>query len=162
MTFFESNASSFQEGERVRAAHILIRVPAGTDAEGKAALRGKAEAVLARIQKGEDFATLARSSSDDADSAPRGGDLGELRRGQVAEPFEKAMFALAPGKVSGVVETDYGFHIIKVQERLPARLLGFEEVKDRLKEQLTLRKQQERQQAFVNSLRARAKVETFL
>jgi peptidyl-prolyl cis-trans isomerase C len=162
LTFFESHASSFQEGERVRAAHILIRVPAGTAAEGKAALRRKAEAVLARIQRGEDFSALAMSSSDDADSAPKGGDLGELRRGQVAEPFEKAAFGLAAGNVSGVVETEYGFHIIRIQERLPARLLGFEEVKDRLKQQLTLRKQQERQRAFVDSLRARARIEIFL
>jgi len=162
LAFFESHSSSFQEGQKVRAAHILIRVPPETPADRKEALRKKAEALRVRLKKGEDFAALARSSSEDADSAPRGGDLGELRPGQVAEPFVRAAFALAPGQVSGVVETAYGFHLVKVLERLPARPLAFAEVKDQLKRQLTLKKEQERQQAFVNSLRAKAKIETFL
>jgi peptidyl-prolyl cis-trans isomerase C len=162
LAYFQSHTSAFQEGEKVRAAHILIRVPQATPADRKAALRKKAEALLERIKRGEDFAALAGTSSDDGDSAPRGGDLGELRRGQVAEPFEKAAFALAPGQVSAIVETAYGFHIVKVLERIAPRPLEFAEVKDHLKRQLTLKKEQEKQQAFVNALRSRATIETFL
>jgi parvulin-like peptidyl-prolyl isomerase len=160
--FFDSNAASLTEGEKVRAAHILVRVPPGTVGPAKDALRAKAEALRARLRKGEDFATLARTASEDADSAARGGDLGELRKGQVAEPFEQAAFTLSPGKVSGLVETAYGFHIIKVLERIPSRRLAFEEVRDRIKQELTLRKQLERQRSFVNDLRTRARIETFL
>ncbi len=103
--------------EQVRARHILIR-SAQSDAEAdRATARARAEAILARIRGGEDFATVARSTSEDASSGPRGGDLGYVRRGQRPDAFEDALFGLEIGAISEVVETTQGFHVIKAEAR---------------------------------------------
>jgi peptidyl-prolyl cis-trans isomerase C len=162
MAFYQSHSATFDTGERVRASHILVRVPEVTPVPRKEELRKKAEALLVRARAGEDFAALARKSSDDPGSAAKGGDLGEFRQGQMVPAFEQAAFALKPGELSGVVESPFGFHIIKVQQKVPARKLAFDEVKERLKREMVLQKQQQAQQSFVNSLRAKAKIETFL
>jgi hypothetical protein len=136
--------------------------PEGATGAPKEELRKKAEGILARVRAREDFATLAKESSEDPGSAPKGGDLGTFGRGQMVPPFEQAAFALKPGEVSGVVETPFGFHIIKVTERIPARKLAFPEVKERLKQEMVQQKRQRAQQSYLNSLRAKAKIETFL
>jgi peptidyl-prolyl cis-trans isomerase C len=160
--FYESHPAVFDTGDRVKASHILVRVPAGTTGARKEELRKKAEGILARVRAREDFAALAKESSEDPGSAPNGGDLGAFGRGQMVPPFEQAAFALKPGEVSGVVETPFGFHIIKVSERIPARKLPFPEVKERLKMEMAQQKRQQAQQSYLNSLRAKAKIETFL
>src|SRR4029450_2821785 len=118
--------------------------------------------ILARARAREDFATLAKESSEDPGSAPKGGELGVFGRGQMVPPFEQAAFALKPGEVSGVGETPFGFHVIKVTDRAPARKLAFDEVKERLKQEMVQQKRQQAQQSFLNSLRAKAKIETYL
>jgi len=160
--FYESHPAVFDTGERVKASHILVRVPEGTAGPRKEELRKKAEGILSRVRAREDFATLAKESSEDPGSAQSGGDLGAFGRGQMVPPFEQAAFALKPGEVSGVVETPFGFHIIKVSERIPARRLAFPEVKERLKMEMAQQKRQQAQQSYLNSLRAKAKIETFL
>ena len=160
--FYNSHPAVFDSGERVKASHILVRVPEGATGPGKEALRKKAEGLLQRVRAKEDFAALARESSEDPGSARNGGDLGAFGRGQMVPPFEQAAFALKPGEVSGIVETAFGFHIIKVTERIPARKLPFAEVKERLKAEMVQQKRQRAQQSYVNSLRAKAKIETFL
>jgi len=162
MAFYESHPAVFDAGERVKASHILVRVPEGATGARKAELRKKADALLGRARAKEDFAALARESSEDPGSAKSGGELGAFGRGQMVPPFEQAAFGLKPGEVSGVVETPFGFHIIKVSERIPARKLAFAEVKERLKQDLVQQKRQQAQQSFVNSLRAKAKIEIFL
>jgi peptidyl-prolyl cis-trans isomerase C len=161
-TFYDSHPGVFDSGERVKASHILVRIPEGATGAGKEELRKKAEALLQRVRAKEDFAALARQSSEDPGSAKNGGDLGTFGRGQMVPPFEQAAFALKPGEVSGIVETPFGFHIIKVTGRIPARKLPFAEVKERLKVEMVQQKRQQAQQSFVNSLRAKAKIETFL
>lgn len=160
--FYDSHPAVFDAGERVRASHILVRIPEGAAGAGKEEVRKKADALLQRVRAKEDFAALARQSSEDPGSAKNGGDLGAFGRGQMVPPFEQAAFALKPGEVSGIVETPFGFHIIKVTERIPARKLAFAEVKDRLKLEMAQQKRQRAQQSFVNSLRAKAKIEAFL
>jgi len=162
MAFYQSHPAAFDTGEKVRASHILVRVPEGTPGPRKEELRKKAEALLARVRAREDFAALAKESSEDPGSAAKGGDLGQFGRGQMVPAFEQAAFVLKPGEVSGVVESPFGFHIIKVSEKVPARKLGFAEAKERLKQEMVQQKRQQAQQSFVNSLRAKAKIETFL
>ena len=162
MAFYESHPAVFDAGDRVRASHILVRVPEGTAAARKEELRKKAEAILARVRGGEDFAAVARKSSEDPGSAAKGGDLGAFARGQMAPAFEQAAFALKPGETSGVVETPFGFHIIRVAEKLPSHKVPFPEIKERLKQEMVQQKRQQVQQSFLNSLRAKAKIETFL
>lgn len=115
--YYEEYADEFWEPEKVRARHILVRVEAGAPPEEKEQARKKAEDILDRVNGGEDFAELATELSEDKGSAKEGGDLGFFARGQMVKPFEEAAFALDPGGVSEPVETTFGFHIIKVEEK---------------------------------------------
>jgi peptidyl-prolyl cis-trans isomerase D len=101
--------------KQVRARHILIKVAETASAEQKSAARAKIDGLLARAHKGEDFASLARQYSEDEGSAKKGGDLGFNPKGRMVKPFDDAQFALAPGKISDVVESTFGFHVIKVE-----------------------------------------------
>ena len=101
--------------KQVRARHILIKVAGDATPEAKAAAKKKTEDLLARARGGEDFATLAREFSEDPGSAKKGGDLGYNPKGRMVPAFDTAQFALQPGQISDIVESDYGFHIIKVE-----------------------------------------------
>jgi len=101
--------------KQVHARHILVKVPENADDAAKADARKKAEQLLARAHKGEDFATLARQASEDVGSAKKGGDLGWNPKGRMVKPFDDAQFAMTSGQVSELVETNFGFHIIKVE-----------------------------------------------
>jgi peptidyl-prolyl cis-trans isomerase D len=110
---YETNKFRYTNLEKqVRARHILLKVAETATDEERAARRTEMEGIVARIQAGEDFAALARQLSEDG-SAPQGGDLDWSPRGRMVPEFDDAMFALEPGRVSGVVETKYGFHVIK-------------------------------------------------
>lgn len=116
----------FQLPERFKAAHILKKVSCDCEREDK---RRQIEQLRTRLQAGEDFAALAKAESDDTRSAAKGGDLGDwVKRDQLVAPFAEALAKLNPGQVSDVVETPFGFHLIKLQDRQPARLQSFEEV----------------------------------
>jgi peptidyl-prolyl cis-trans isomerase D len=101
--------------KQVRARHILIKVAESGSDELKQAARTKIDALLARARKGEDFTTLARDNSQDEGSAKKGGDLGFNPKGRMVKPFDDAQFALKPGEISDVVESTFGFHVIKVE-----------------------------------------------
>lgn len=102
--------------KQVRARHILIEADPDADEATHQAAREKAEALLKRAERGAGFAELAREHSDDTATAKKGGDLGYNPRGRMAEAFDEAMFALEPGELSDVVETQYGYHIIKAED----------------------------------------------
>lgn len=104
-----------QVPEEVELAHIAIKMKPG--AAARAAGRAKAQALLDSVNAGGDFAGLAKRHSEDPGSAAQGGDLGFVRRGQFVKEFETAVFSLQPGQISGIVETDFGFHIIQLTER---------------------------------------------
>jgi peptidyl-prolyl cis-trans isomerase C len=104
------------EHEQVKARHILIKVsPDASDVEKKKALE-KARDILKKAKEGEDFAKLAETYSDDPGSRQRGGDLGFFGRGRMVKPFEDSAFSLKPGEMSEIVETRFGYHIVKVED----------------------------------------------
>jgi peptidyl-prolyl cis-trans isomerase C len=105
-SFYDKNPQLFQQPEQVKARHILIKVQADAPDDQKAEARKKIEAVQEKVQKGEDFATLAKTYSE-GPSGPRGGDLGYFRRGQMVKPFEDAAFSLKPNETREIVETRF-------------------------------------------------------
>ena len=122
----------FTEPEQVRARHILVKADGDSSPDAKAAARKKAEDLLAKVKAGADFAALAKARSEDPGSAANGGDLGLFPRGRMAPPFEEAAFALPAGGVSGVVETSFGFHVIKIEEHRPGGVKPLEAVHDEI------------------------------
>ncbi|WP_035802883.1 peptidylprolyl isomerase [Deferrisoma camini] len=157
--FYEDNQDKFATPEQVRASHILIRTdPSASEADRKAA-REKAEALRKRAAAGEDFATLAKENSEDPGSAPNGGDLGFFTRDRMVKPFADAAFALEKGKVSDVVETRFGYHVIKVTDRKEATQQKFEDVKESIAQYLKARALDQAVQAKLAELRKSAKVD---
>lgn len=160
--FYDKNPRAFESGERLRAAHILLRVGPGASAAEKQSVRDRLELLLAKIRRGADFGALARANSQDPGSAGKGGELDVFNRGQMVKQFEDAAFALRPGEVTGVVETPFGFHVIKLLERLPVERVSFEQAREPLRQRMTQERQQERLRTLVEGLRARAKIEMLL
>jgi peptidyl-prolyl cis-trans isomerase C len=160
--FHEGNPASFRTGERLRASHILVRVPADVRGERRLQFRTKADSLLARIRSGEDFARLAKENSDDVGSKSKGGELPVFHRGQINPVFENAAYALQPGQLSDVVETPFGYHIIKLHERLPETKVTLAEVRDQVKEHILKLRRDQAIEALVARLRAQARIETFL
>jgi peptidyl-prolyl cis-trans isomerase D len=135
---YDERRSEFEQPERVRARHLLIRIPeeAGPEAVEKARVR--AEEARKRIQEGADFADVALEVSDDQGSKQQGGDLGFFPRGRMVKPFEDAAFSLEVGQLSDVVRTVHGFHVLRVEEKRAAESTPFEEVDERLARDLLL------------------------
>lgn len=160
--FYQKNQDKFQQGARVRASHILIPVQENADAATKQTAKAKAEALLKELKAGKDFAATAKENSQDPGSAPNGGDLGFFEQGQMVPPFEQAAFALKPGEMSELVESPFGFHIIKVAEKQGARVVPLEEAKAQIEQYLTGQNRQAQTEAFVNSLKAKAKIDILM
>jgi peptidyl-prolyl cis-trans isomerase C len=160
-TFYEKNPDRFQQSESVRAAHILVLVPRDADEKTRAAAKARAEAALKAAKAGQDFAQLAKRYSNDA-SAQRGGDLGFIPKGQMVPAFEAAAFALEPGQVSDLVETQFGYHVIKALEKRPARVVPFVEAAAQIEQFLQQQQRQEKSKALVEQLRSKGKVEIFI
>ncbi len=130
----------FTEEKQVQVRHILFSLADGVSDERKAATRSTAHRILERARKGEDFAALAEEYSQDTGTASNGGDLGFFGRGRMVKPFEEAAFGMEVGQVSDLVETTFGFHIIKVEAIQPERIKPLEEVADTVTEELLERK----------------------
>jgi parvulin-like peptidyl-prolyl isomerase len=161
-TYYDTHPNEFVTSEQLRASHILIGVPQDANLAVRNAQRARAQEILEKARKGADFAMLARQNSEDQGSARNGGELPPFGRGRMVKPFEDAAFALAPGALSDLVETPYGFHIIKLHERLPSRKLSFEEVAPSLKEYLLQQKRLELVKKLVDELRSKAKIEILI
>jgi foldase protein PrsA len=139
-TYFDENKATFAQAKQVKASHILV------DTEEKA------KEVKQKIDKGEDFAKLAKEYSTDTATKDNGGDLGFFGAGEMAAEFEKAAFALKVGEVSEPVKTDYGYHIIKVTEIKEAQEATFENSKTKVKEALLEQKMSEKYQSWIQGL----------
>lgn len=153
--YYESNMSKYGEPEQRRASHILIASKSGAGESEKAKARERAAQVLAQIRKSPDsFAGLAKKNSDDPGSASQGGDLGFFARGMMVRPFEDAAFRLKPNQVSDLVESDFGFHIIKITGVKAGRMKSIEqarpEIELELKKQRAGRRFAEAAEAFSN------------
>ena len=159
--YYDKNPEQFKLPEQVKASHILIKVDRAAEEPVKKAAMEEMVKIQKRINNGEDFAALAREYSQ-CPSSEKGGDLGFFGRGQMVPPFEKAAFALKPGEVSGIVETEFGYHIIKVTDKRDSMAITYEDVKDKLKNYLKKRKEREEVGKYVAGLRATANVEIFM
>ena len=129
---YDERKDRYDVPEQVRARHVLIQVASDVSPEALAAAEQKARDAVARLRAGEDFAKVASEMSDDAGSKADGGDLGFFRRGQMVKPFEDAAFSQAPGEVGEPVRSNFGFHVIRVEEKKPAQLHPYEEVRQEL------------------------------
>jgi len=155
--YYEEHKKDYYKDE-VKASHILISTVDDngkplSEAKKKEAKK-KAEEVLKKAKSGEEFSELAKEYSDDPGSAANGGDLGYFTKGQMVQPFEEAAFSLKPGEISGLVESEYGYHIIKVYDKIDKQL-SFDEVKDQIKKTLMEDKYMEN----IESISKKAKVE---
>jgi peptidyl-prolyl cis-trans isomerase D len=153
--YYDAHVAQFTLPEQVRVRHILLRVEPGADAEATQAARARAEEVLAKVKAGEDFAALAKQYSQDS-TAPQGGDLGAVTRGQMVKPFEDAAFALAAGETSEIVQSPFGFHIIKVESKQEARVPPLDEVREQIV--VTLKREQSHARAENQAQQDREKV----
>lgn len=158
-TYYQQNIERFKQGDSVHAGHILIGVPQNATPEQKAEAKTKATAVLKQIRGGADFAITARANSQDPGSAQNGGDLGFFPKGQMTPAFEEAAFKLKPGTVSAVVETPFGFHIIKVHEKRGPRTAPFAEVSGQVKDFLMQGQREQKLEIFVGQIKAKGKIE---
>jgi len=157
--FYDENLDQyFKQPETVRASHILISADEKATPEERKKAKEKAEGLLKRLKAGEDFAALAKAESV-CPSATQGGDLGVFGRGQMVGPFEESVFALKPGEVSGLVETKFGYHIIKLIEKQEQKTEKFEDVKDKISNFLKGQKVQQGLSSFMDELKKSAKIE---
>ncbi len=138
--YYRRNLDQFEILEQVKAAHILLSVPKDADSVTVQKRRDLADKVLKQLQDGADFAQLAKTYSDDKSNAANGGELGSFGRGVMVKEFEDAAFALRPGQLSGIVQTPFGFHIIKVEEYTEPGVKSLVDVIDEVKAGLAVEK----------------------
>ena len=159
--YYDQNPEQFKQPESIRASHILIKFDAtATDAQKKEA-RAKIEDVMKQVKAGGDFAELAKKYSQDG-SAAQGGDLNYFQKGQMVPPFEQAALALTPGGISPIVETQFGYHIIKLTDKKAERVVPLAEVNTRLADFLKQRQGQEKANAFIETIKAKSKIEILI
>ncbi|MBI4278867.1 MAG: peptidylprolyl isomerase [Armatimonadetes bacterium] len=143
---FEQNRAQFDRADQTRVRQIVLRS------------EPEARVMLGRLQRGEDFAALARQHSIDPAGRERGGDLGLVGRGQLPPEVEKAASTLKIGELSDLIRTVQGYHIIRVEERRGARPAQFEEVRDRIRQILTEQRQEKQFEAWLRDVKSRAKI----
>lgn len=159
--FYDANPSYFQRPEQVHASHILIKVAEDATPEKKAEARKKLTDIKKRIAAGEDFAALAKENSE-GPSSVNGGDLGFFSKGKMVKSFEDAAFALKKNEVSDIVETEFGYHLIKLLEHRPAETVAYEEAKPKIIDNLRKEQLKNKVMEYVDTLRKAAKIETYL
>ena len=156
-TYYKENLARLASNEERRASHILINAPKSASAADRAAAKVRATEILEQVRKSpSEFAALAKKHSEDAGSAPLGGDLNFFGRGAMVKPFEDAAYALNKGEISGLVESEFGFHILQLTDIKTPRTPSFEELRpsleSELKQQQAQRKYAEVAETFANSV----------
>ena len=152
--YFNAHQSDYEVPEQARSRHILIKVAAGADAKTDAAAKAKAEAILKQLQGGANFADLAKKNSDDG-SKDQGGELGFYRKGATVPEFEKALFSQKIGEIQ-IVKSQFGYHILQVEERQPAHSESINEVLPTIQATLIRQKAAEAEASYAQSLSTEA------
>jgi peptidyl-prolyl cis-trans isomerase C len=155
--YYRNNKKQFSTPERVHAKHILIKVDQGAADEEKTNAKQRLDAIREEIKNGADFSEMAKNHSD-CPSAKNGGDLGYFAKGQMVKPFEEAAFAAEPGTMTDVVETQFGYHLIKVEDHSPGSQAEYEEAKLDILQMLLKQKQQQFMQEYVEKLKSEADI----
>jgi peptidyl-prolyl cis-trans isomerase C len=156
--YYDENTEQFTTPEQVKARHILVKTDQSDSEEQKKEAREEIEAIQKRLEEGEKFEELAKEESE-GPSGKKGGDLGYFSKGRMVKPFEEAAFAMEPGNVSDIVETRFGFHLIKVEDKKPASKKGYEEVKKEIRQQIKNEKVKQSIDNYVSTLREKATIE---
>ncbi len=158
--FYAGHPTLFEVPETVEARHILISVDRDADEATRAEKQRQADAVRERLMadNAESFEAVAKEASD-CPSAARGGHLGEFARGQMVPAFEAAAFSQDPGAIGPVVETQFGYHIIKVENHTAAKTLKLDEVRERIADRLQAERRSEAFEAYVSQLRSNASIQ---
>jgi peptidyl-prolyl cis-trans isomerase D len=155
--YYNAHLKDYQVQDQVKVRHILIKVPAGSDAKADGEAKAKAEDVLKQLHAGANFADLAKKYSDDPGSKEQGGELGFIQHGQTVPEFDKTAFALNPGQTSDLVKTQFGYHIIQSEEKQTAHTKSLAEVKPQIEETLANQLRAQQEQNYAASLAAQAK-----
>jgi peptidyl-prolyl cis-trans isomerase C len=156
--YYEENKDKYKQKEQINAQHILFKTDKNTpDAEKKKKLE-QAKKVFAEAKKGADFGELAKKYSE-GPTAQRGGDLGTFSRGRMVKQFEDAAFAAKKGDIIGPVETQFGYHIIKINEKTPEAQRPYDEVKESILTSLKARQKSKATRDLLDKLKADAKIE---
>jgi peptidyl-prolyl cis-trans isomerase C len=161
--YYDDNPDKFQQPESAKVTHVLLsirddRTGQELPADFKKTKRQEAEKVLARAKAGDDFSALVKEYSDDLGSKDRNGEY-TFSRGRMLPEFESAAFSMKPGQISDVVTTSFGYHIIKLIEKIPPHKLPFEEVEKRIAEELRFRETQKELPSFLDRVKKDAGVE---
>lgn len=155
---YEANKDKLNVPDEVKASHILIKVGEKATPEEKQKAKEKIDALRARLMSGEDFAKLAKENSEDG-SAVNGGDLRFFRKGEMVKPFEDAAFGLEKDQISPVVETQFGYHIIKTTDKKAAHTLAYEEVSKDIENFLINKNKRDQVNKTVEGLKKGAKID---
>ncbi len=155
--YYNAHQAQYTVKDQVRVRHILIAVPAGADAKVADAAKAKAEDLLKQIRAGGNFAELASKNSDDPGSKTQGGELGFLDRGRTVPEFDKAAFSLPVGQVSDLIKTQFGYHILQVEEKKVAHVKPLSEVRAEIVPVLEQQRASTAEQAFASQLVSAAK-----
>jgi peptidyl-prolyl cis-trans isomerase C len=159
--YYDTHPEAFKQPEQIRASHILVTVDPKADPAKKEEAHKKIVSVQEKLKAGGDFATLAKEDSD-CPSKEKGGDLGYFSKGQMVKPFEDAALALKPGETSGIVETQFGYHIIKLSDIKPEGVMSYAEVKDQLTQYLKQEKVKTALDSYLAGLEKTAKIEKLI
>jgi parvulin-like peptidyl-prolyl isomerase len=157
-TYYRENEYRLTFPEQVRVRHILLTWKRLGTKDDRAAIREQMVPILERARRGEDFAALAQEYSDDRDTKRNGGDTGFFHRGQMVPAFEQVAFSLKPGEISDRVETPFGVHIIRLEERRPARLLPLDEIREQLRDHVHRERMDAAVEQEIARLRAAAEI----
>ncbi len=158
--YYRRNQKKFMRPEARKLTHILISVKPEESAEERKLKKAQAQEVIDKINAGEDMSDVAWKYSM-GPYRVKGGDMGLVHRGRLYPDLEEEVFQLEPGKLSGIIETIYGYHIVRVEEVKAAEQLDLKDVYDKIKEELTNRNEKQIREDRVASLRAQARIEKY-
>jgi peptidyl-prolyl cis-trans isomerase C len=155
--YYRKNTEKFKEPEAVKLRYIYIKINP-SEPDGKKKAKERAKEAYSKIKSGMDFANIAQTYSHDM-SRIKGGDVGFVHKGTMALEIEKTAFTMEVGQTSEILETDIGYHILKVEDKRPPRHVSFKEIKDKLRRELTESMQKSRLEGLIKRLRENAKIQ---